>query len=280
MTLHKLYSTSIRPLSLMAVIVLLILAATPTRTSAAVYPNSIASMGDSITRGFNTGPNIYADAPENSWSTGTNTTVNSIYRRILAVNPAISGRNYNAGRTGAKMVDLVGQANTTNGYQVEYATILLGANDVCTSSEANMTSVTTFRAQFQAGLQTLANGSPNTRIYVVSIPNIYTLWSVLKDNPTARTVWGLGICQSMLANPASTAQADVDRRARVRQRNIDFNTQLREVCAQFPQCRFDNNAVFNTTFVASDVSVRDFFHPVISGQMKLARAAWSASEFQ
>ena len=32
-----------------------------------------------------------ADYPANSWSTGTNTTVNSHYTRLLALNPAISG---------------------------------------------------------------------------------------------------------------------------------------------------------------------------------------------
>ena len=129
-------------------------------------------------------------------------------------------------------------------------------------------------------MNNLASGSPNARIYVLSIPNVYNLWSILKGNSSARATWSfLGICQSMLANASSTNQADVDRRARVKQRNIDFNTQLQQVCAQFTQCRFDNNAVFNTAFVPSDVSSRDYFHPSLSGQTKLAQSAWSASHF-
>ncbi len=141
-----------------------------------------------------------------------------------------------------------------------------------------MTSVENFRAQFQSAMQTLTTGSPNARIYVASIPNIYNLWAILKDSSSARATWSfLGICQSMLANPLSTNQTDVSRRERVRQRNIDFNTQLQQVCALYPQCRFDNNAVFNTTFVRTDVSTRDYFHPSIAGQAKLANVTWQAS---
>jgi lysophospholipase L1-like esterase len=238
----------------------------------------MASTGDSITRAFNTGSNGFIDAPANSWSTGTSASVNSVYSRILAVNPAIGGKNFNDARTGAKMVDLNGQVTTAAGQNVEYVTILMGANDVCTSGESTMTSVQTFRDQFQAAMTTLNQRLPNARIYVLSVPNVYNLWSVLKGNSSARATWGLlKICQSMLANPLSTQQADVARRERVRQRNIDFNTQLQQVCAQYVQCRFDNNAVFNTVFLASDVSNRDYFHPSVAGQAKLAETAWSAS---
>jgi lysophospholipase L1-like esterase len=272
------HSASARALVLLAAIMLLIGASSPSATAAGVYPNSMASTGDSITRAFNTGSYAFTDAPSNSWSTGTNSTVQSLYLRILAKNPSINGQNYNLAFSGAKMVDLEGQASTAFWFQPEFITVLMGANDVCTSSEAAMTPVATFRSQFEAAMRTFAQDTPNARIYVLSIPNIYNLWSVLKGNYTARLVWdSADICQSMLANPTSTNQADVDRRERVRQRNIDFNRQLQEVCALYPQCRFDGNAVFNTTFTASDVSTRDYFHPSIAGQAKLASVAWQAS---
>lgn len=249
----------------------------PSSASAAVYPNSMAALGDSITRAYNTG-SAFADAPANSWSTGTNASVNSLFLRFRAGNPNIVA--YNDGKSGAKMADLLGQAATANGQRVEYVTILMGANDACTSSESTMTAVATFRSQFQSALNSLVASSPNVRIYVLSIPDVYNLWAVLKNNSSARFTWTLfRICQSMLKNPSSTAQADVDRRARVRQRVIDFNTQLAQVCALYIQCRFDNNAVYSTQFVASDVSTRDYFHPSLAGQAKLAGVAWAASGF-
>jgi hypothetical protein len=114
-------------------------------------------------------------------------------------------------------------------------------------------------------------------VYVVSIPNIHHLWEVYKDSWIARTVWSTArICQSMLANPASTLQADVDRRARVAARNAEFNGVLQAVCAAYRQCRFDGHAVFNAVFSRSDVTSRDYFHPSISGQAKLAAVTWAA----
>lgn len=264
-------------LALLLLVILLAPHAQATR-AATTYPNSMASMGDSITRAYNTGSTAFIDAPANSWSTGTSTTVNSLYSRILAVNSTMSGKNYNNAVTGAKMTDLVGQVTRTNSQNVEYVTILLGANDACTSSESTMTSVANYRSQFETAMKNLTTGSPNAKIYVMSVPNVYNLWSVLKGNASARATWSLlGICQSMLANPTSTKQTDVSRRERVLQRVKDFNTQLAEVCALYAQCRFDNNAVFNTTFLASDVSTRDYFHPSVAGQAKLAQVAWDAS---
>jgi hypothetical protein len=80
----------------------------------------------------------------------------------------------------------------------------------------------------------------------------------------------------MLTRPGSTAQADVDRRARVRQRVIDYNAELAAVCAAYVHCHFDGNAVFGTDFMRSDVSTRDYFHPSVSGQAKPAAISWAA----
>lgn len=239
------------------------------------WPSSIASTGDSITRAYNTGAVAFTDAPANSWSTGTNSAINSHYLRILASNPAISGHNFNDAVSGAHMVDLNGQMVTVNSQAVNYVTVLMGANDACTSTEAGMTDVVTFRSQFQTALNTLSAGSPDARVYVLSVPDIYNLWFILKDNSSARFAWSaFGICQSMLANPLSTAQADIDRRNRVRQRVVDFNTQLSQVCSTNIHCRFDNNTVFNTAFVPSDISTRDYFHPALAGQTRLADATY------
>lgn len=242
------------------------------------YPGSIASTGDSITRAYNTGFLPYFDAPANSWSTGSSGIVNSHYRRILAANPLVLGRAFNDAASGADMADLAGQVQRAVSQGAEYVTILMGGNDACASSEAAMTPVATFAAQVQAALAALSAGLPDARIFVVSIPDIYNLWAIYRDSLTARLVWTVaGICQSMLARPGSMAQADVDRRARVRQRVVDYNGQLALICAAFIHCRFDGNTVFNTPFVRSDVTTRDYFHPSLSGQVRLAAISWAAT---
>jgi len=74
----------------------------------------MASLGDSITRAFNTGGLPFTDAPGNSLSTGTRSSVDSHYSRILAVEPAILDRNFNDAVSGAKMADLDTQVGTVD----------------------------------------------------------------------------------------------------------------------------------------------------------------------
>ena len=244
------------------------------------YPDSMASTGDSITRAFNTGFIPYTDAPRNSWSTGSRAYVWSHYRRILSVNWRILGRNYNDARSGAKMGELERQMQVVNTQHVEYVTVLMGANDVCASSEAAMTPVSDFRAQFRRAMTTVTAGSPSAVVYVVSIPDVYRLWLILHQNPNARLTWRLtGFCKSMLAHPGSTSPEEEARRQRVRQREIEYNTVLAEVCAQYAQCRFDGNAVFNYPFQPEHVSTRDYFHPSLEGQRVLAEVSWNAGPF-
>ena len=247
---------------------------TLTASAQGAYPNSIASTGDSITRAFNDCWFPYIDCPSASWSTGTSSY--SHYRRIQAANFGITGRTYNHAVSGADMADLHGQVQGVIGRRAEYVTILMGANDVCASSEAGMTDVGVFRAQFDAAMASLTASLPSSRIFVSSIPDIYQLFSLYRYDLGANSVWAIaGICQSMLAYPFSNLPGDVARRARVRQRNIDYNTQLAQVCAAYARCRFDSNAVFNTAFVRSDVTTRDYFHPSVNGQAKLAGVTWS-----
>ncbi|SCF26592.1 Lysophospholipase L1 [Micromonospora viridifaciens] len=255
---------------------LVLLAPTSPAVAATPAPNSMASLGDSITRGFNA-CGWYVDCTARSFSTGDDTGVNSHYLRIRTVNPAIQGRNHNDAKTGAKSADMYGQAGTAVSQGVDYVTMLIGANDACTSSESTMTPVATFRANIDSALNRIKAGLPNARVAVISIPDIHRLWYVGKDSGSARSAWSLfGICQSMLANPTSTAQADVDRRARVRQRVVDYNTQLAQACVAYgPNCDFDDNAVFNYPFALSQVSTWDYFHPNPSGQAVLASVSYA-----
>jgi lysophospholipase L1-like esterase len=264
-----------RVLALLAVATVLVV---PAASSwAAPSGSSIASLGDSITRAFDTCSIAYTDCPANSWSTGTSSSVQSWYLRLLATNPAISGHNYNDAKTGAKMVDLPEQASTAVAQQAAVVTILMGANDVCTSSVSSMTPTSTLAAQLSSALTTLATGDPGAQIYVASIPNVYHLWEIFHLNWTADFVWSLaGICQSLLANPRSTATADVQRRQQVASRVVADNAAIASVCSQFTQCHYDGGAAYNVQFTTSDVTTRDYFHPSVAGQAKAAAATWGA----
>jgi lysophospholipase L1-like esterase len=238
-------------------------------------PSSIAGIGDSITRATDVCC-WYGDHPRQSWSTGDGffDGIRSHYERLLALNPGIYGHKYNDSRSGAKMRDAAGQAQTAVVQQAAYVTILMGANDVCTSSPSTMTSVSDFRAQFIAAMTTLAAGLPaGSHVFVSSIPNVYQLWQLLHGNSTARFVWWAAqICQSMLS-PFNTEPV----RQFVLGREQAFNQVLAEVCSQYTFCRFDDYAVFNYQFSTSQVSRLDYFHPSLSGQATLAGLTWQRS---
>lgn len=266
-----------RGVTVLAAVVTAVLVASPANAAVGPPPNSMASLGDSITRGFNA-CGWYVDCTSRSFSTGSSSSVNSHYLRIRATNPAINGHNYNDARSGAKAADMPGQADTAVGQGAQYVTLLIGANDACTSSESSMTSVSAFRGSIDTTLSKLKTGLPNARVLVVSVPDLKRLWSIGKGDLGALTAWGLfGICQSMLANPLSTSSSDEARRDRVRQRVIDFNGQLAAACSAYgSNCLFDNNAVFNYPFALSQISTWDYFHPNTAGQQVLASITYAA----
>ena len=77
----------------------------------ATYPNSIAVLGHSGATGYNSDPaRPRVDVRANSWATGTNPAVKSLYQRLLALNPKIKGQNVNLAQDGAKVDGLLKQA--------------------------------------------------------------------------------------------------------------------------------------------------------------------------
>jgi lysophospholipase L1-like esterase len=244
----------------------------------AAYPSSMAATGDSMTRAFNACATPFTDCPANSWATGTNATVNGFYLRIRAANPAITGNAFNDARGGAEMDALPEQVTRAIGQSVEYVTVLMGANDACGVSEAAMTPVADFQAQFQTAINLLRTRLPAARISVLSIPNVHYLWRIFHTDPNAVATWNsLRVCQSMLANPTSTASADAARRNRVLRRVVEYNTALSNVCAAYAQCRYDRGTGFNYRFATSEVSTNDFFHANVAGQRAIASIEWGAT---
>jgi lysophospholipase L1-like esterase len=235
------------------------------------------ALGASTTRGFNDCPTPWIDCPDNSWSTGRNPAVNSVYLRLLSLNPRLVNKNFNDAVSGSAMADLDAQAHLAVQRTVQLVTIATGANDACGGRTGTMTPVSAFEADFTRAMDTLTSGLPEVSIRVVSIPDIYQIWQLFHSEPNAVTAWtSSGFCGTLLARPTSSAPADSVRRAAVRQRVIDFNTVLADVCARYPQCRTDGGAVFRAAVTKEHVSTNDYWHPSIAGQSVWARAVWDA----
>ena len=194
---------------------------------------------------------------------------------MLALNPAISGHAANLAVTGAKMAAGPTQAQGLT-KDVQYVTILLGANDICTSSASAMTPTATFTSQFQTTLSAVHNDAPNALVFVSSIPNIYQLWSTLHTNFLAQTVLGgrqdLPVDARALEHehPAQCRRGPRERAQR-RAPNHLYQRRVQRLL------QVDNLATYNVKFSSSQVSTLDYFHPNASGQNTLAATTWSAS---
>ncbi len=238
------------------------------------FPTSMAALGDSITAGVGA---CFAllPCPHDSWATGDASDVNSHYRRILAANPAIRGHAHNFAEAGALVSDLPVQARLAVTAKVAYVAVLVGANDACRRSIDEMTGVAAFRSSLDRALGILKSGLPGARVLLVSIPDVYRVWQVAHTNKTAQLVWGLGVCQALLANPTSTAPVDVQRRQRFRDQINAYDGQIAAACQAYgARCRYDGGAAHGFAFGLADMSSLDFFHPNVTGQNQLAAVTY------
>jgi len=235
-------------------------------------PQSVAAVGDSITRGFDA-CSVLSDCPEVSWATGSDTKVKSLAVRLLGRSGAAE-RSWNYAVTGARMADLPGQMAQAATRKPELVTVMAGANDACRSSASSMTSVADFRTEFQEALETLRSALPKTQVYVSSVPDLKRLWSEGRGNPLGKQVWKLGICPSMLADADALDSVATLRRTTVQDRVEAYNKVLKDVCSRDERCRFDGGAVFDYRFGTDQLSHWDWFHPSKNGQARLAEIAY------
>ncbi|KUN86030.1 hypothetical protein AQJ66_12420 [Streptomyces bungoensis] len=235
-------------------------------------PDSVAAVGDSITRGFDA-CDVLSDCPQVSWATGSDAQVDSLAVRLLGAAGA-ARRSWNYAQTGARMSDLPGQMARAVKRRPALVTVMAGANDACRSSASAMTPVADFRADFEKALGTLRRALPKSQVYVASVPNLKRLWAQGRTNPLGKQVWKLGICPSMLADADDLTSAAVVRRDTVQQRVEAYNEVLKEVCAKDRRCRFDGDAVFDYRFGTEQLSQWDWFHPSRNGQARLAEIAY------
>jgi lysophospholipase L1-like esterase len=251
----------------------------PPRPPSADLPSSMAAIGDSISTGFASCLSL-SRCTRNSWSTGDGLRVDSHYRRLTEANPDLRRHAHNHAKAGARVSALPDQARAAVNSEAQYVTVLIGANDACRDQIEDMTSAADFRASVDEAFGVLKKGLPKSRILVASIPDVYRLWEIGHRDAAAVETWNLGVCPALLADPTSTAQADVRRRAVFRKRIDAYNDHLAAACRRYgSRCRHDGGAVHQVQFSLDMVSRLDYFHPNVTGLNELADVTWNASGY-
>ena len=262
-------------------------------------PKRLSSIGDSMTEA------IDAELPTaNHWASWANgyhgfwewllglTNVYSHNQRI-SKNFGSSGRaNYMEAKSGADMeTDFVGQALKSVGHKPSYVTVLMGHNDVCGNTFADIPTDAEFEAKFREGLSNLRNSLPaGATIYVVGIVDIYQLRQVADDKRAlgivdCEVLWATSLlklfpCGTMLNPLLTEAQRQV-----TRSRNIAFNAILERVVQEYNAADPNHyyvytDAVFKYSFREFQVSDIDCFHPSAPGQKELSRVTWINGPFK
>jgi hypothetical protein len=238
-------------------------------------PIGVIAIGHSGLTGENSDPNRPSEpALENSWATGTNPEVDSIYQRLVSVWPETEGHVANTAQGGAPASALVAQAHEALEVVPEPALVIVQTidNDIrCDGTDAEH--VPEFGVDVEAMLDVITAASADSRILMVGQlgrPSPDFIEELVGENPGFK---------NSLTGPAPCGFYDAD--GNLVEENFDSLTEIIEsyeaeqarVCAAVPQCRTDEGARAAYIDVLENFS-GDLNHLNVQGQAAAAEIAW------
>jgi hypothetical protein len=236
------------------------------------YPDSIAVLAHSGATGENSDPRRPGvEVKANSWATGTNPAVNSVYLRILAENSNIKGHNVNLAHGSATVRDLLLMSKQVAAMTPKPELVLIQIMDADMVCPATKRDYSAFRSAFVSALKVLARGAPQSSFFVVSqFGSPTTEWKTF-TLAERRSFGGTGPCD-YLSPVGKVAQKKL---ARLESVIHGYEAQLNAACKRIRQCRYDRGAfgriVNQREYVSSDLN-----HFSVKGHAKAAAVAWAA----
>ncbi|MGC4111719.1 MAG: hypothetical protein QM747_15145 [Nocardioides sp.] len=237
--------------------------------------DSIVVLGHSGTTGYNSDPNqLGVDIRANSWATGTNPKVNSIYRRLLATHPALKGHTTSLGVDGSTVDDLPAQVDQMLALDPLPDVVIIQSidNDMqCDGSDS--ANEKAFGQKLGRVLTTINRKDRYAQIFFVDQwGSVATYANATKGQSAAVSgASGTGPCDTFTTNgalrPAGIGSA---------QRIVDgyFGT-IQRVCSAHRACWTDNGALQRMPLDVSDLT-GDLNHLSLKGLPVMAALAWDA----
>jgi hypothetical protein len=212
----------------------------------------------------------------NSWATGDNPAVDSIYLRLLALNPALRGHNVNVAVSGSNVDNLATQAGEALDSQPVPDLFLIQTvdNDIqCDGTDAQ--NYGPFAATLTDVLGKLTAAAPKAKILIVSSPwatvDNYAKVAAQLEGPRGHNR-GTGICD--LFDPSGKP---VPAHWRTLEGiTLHYLGELKSVCAKFPACQYDCRHGPTMTVVrtcAGSANARHWPH-LGRVRLRLDREAW------
>jgi lysophospholipase L1-like esterase len=243
------------------------------------YPNALVVLGHSGTTGANSDPASPGhDARENSWATGENPDVDSIYTRLLRLNPAVRGHNANFGVDGTNVGDLDAQLVQALALKPLPDLFMIQAvdNDLqCDGTDPD--NYPKFAQRLTAVLTEIVAAAPKAIILLVSSPpgTVDNYGHVVEALPQGKQV-NTGDDQCAMFDDQGRA---VPAHWRYQEQVIlGYHAQLASVCVRFSHCRYDGGALYRMKITARDLAP-DAQHLSVSGHRKQAALEWRVLGF-
>jgi GDSL-like Lipase/Acylhydrolase len=249
-------------------------------TTSASHPlRGIIALGHSALTGENSDPQSPgAPAPQNSWATGTNPAVDSIYQRLAAVDPTVRGHAVNEATGGAPASTLVGQATQALSVVPNPRLVIIeiiGTDIACDGSDSSHYPV--FGQDVKAALDLIAKQAPHATILLVSWPG--------RPLQASKAIIGTAAVPIAQANSASEMCSPFDPDLRLDMKHIrtwtgiieGYESEQAKACATVPECHTDNGRATHFQVQASYYNYSndwDWQHYNVTGLAALARFMW------
>ena len=214
-----------------------------------------------------------ADGRENSWATGTNPAVDSIYMRLAAKSPEYAGHQFNLAADGATVTDMIAQADYLPQVQPAPAVVFVqGGDDDMKCDGTDAQNYAPFQASFTTLLQTIAKHAPEASIYVLSMTiNAANYATVIAGLPSVKA-------QNSGGSPCAPFDANGNRSASgiaYQQDDLDhYDNAMAAACATISACHYDKGAMQGLGVVPADMA-EDGNHLSVSGLRKYADLVWA-----
>jgi len=255
-------------------------ASPPSGTTSASHPlRGIIALGHSALTGENSDPqSVGTPAPQNSWATGTNPAVDSIYQRLAAVAPTTRGHAVNEAAGGAPAATLVGQATQALRVVPNPRLVIIeiiGTDIRCDGSDSSNYPI--FGQQVKAALDLIARQAPHATILLVSWPG--------RPLQASKAIIGTAAVPIAQANSASEMCSPFDPNLRLDMKHIrtwtgiieGYESEQAKVCATVPGCHTDNGRATHFHVRTSYYNYTkdwDYQHYNVAGLAALAKFMW------
>lgn len=237
------------------------------------HPVGVVAIGHSGLTGFRSDPATPEEnAFANSWATGTNPVVDSIYARLVRAIPETADHVANLARNGAQADLLPYQAQDALRLvpRPRLALVEIMDNDIrCDGTDPAHYSE--FRAYVRQAVTVLTQASPGVTVMLVSGPGRPARYAaaIASLPKTPVELVGTGPCQMFPANKV-VDKAEVTRLTGLMEA---YESELARACTGIPQCHTDAGAATKIPDTLDGYAV-DRGHQSVIGHARTAAAVW------